>query len=116
MPVGDMHCRLLEMPRVGSRFPTPGRIDLRVIRVGSVLHTLDWIGLRVAWVGSGFLTIGRVPLGEGWKRASHPRRQRFAGTRVGSELPAFVRARIPKRRIGNGLPTFDRFDCHWRWG
>ena len=102
-----MHCRLLEMPRVGSRFPTPGRIDLRVIGVGSVLHTLDWIGRRVAWVGSGFPTLGRVPLGEGWKRASHPRRQRFAGTRVGSVLPTLAQTDLRVTRVGSALPTFD---------
>ena len=90
MPVGDRHCRLLERPRVGSRFPTPDRIDLRATGVGSVLHTLDWISLRVAWVGSGFPALGRVPLGEGWKWASYPRRHRFAGTRVGSVLPTLA--------------------------
>ena len=90
MPVGDRHCRLLERPRVGSRFPTPGRIDLRVTGVGS-------------W----FPTLGRVPLGEGWKRASHPRRQRFAGTRVGSVLPTLAQTDLRVTRVGSALPTFD---------
>ena len=104
MPVGDMHCRLLEMPGVGSRFPTSGRIDLRVIGVGSVLHTLDWIGRRVAWVGSGFPTLGSFPLGEGWKWASYPRRQRLAGTRVGSVLPTLAQVRCVNYAMSPRLP------------
>ena len=58
-------------------------------------------------VGSGFPTLGRVPLGEGWKWASYPRRHRFAGTRVGSVLPTLAQTDLRVTMVGSALPTFD---------